>query len=118
MRKLILGLLVCVSLFGSDFENAKKACDGGDAIGCWSLGYMYKYGEGVKQDNFKAAELYKKSCDGGDAIGCGSLGYMYKYGEGVKQDSQKALELYGKACDMKNETGCKDYAKLKKELGQ
>lgn len=43
---------------------------------------------------------------------------MYFNGYGVKQNSQKSLEFFGKACDMKFENGCKNYAKLKKELGQ
>ncbi|MBS4067959.1 MAG: sel1 repeat family protein [Sulfurimonas sp.] len=134
MKKLILGLLVSVSLFGSDFDDAysayekgdykkavklfKKACDGGYAGGCYNLGFMYNDGLGVKQDYFKAVELYKKACDGGDASGCSNLGVMYKYGLGVKQNNFKALELSGKACDMKFELGCKNYASLKKELGQ
>lgn len=134
MKKLVLALLVCVSLFGSDLDDAylanqngdykkavglyKKACDGGEANGCGNLGYKYASGEGVKQDDFKAVELYKKACDGGDALGCFVLGTMYHIGKGVKQNSQKALEFYGKACDLKDATGCEYYASLKKQLGQ
>ena len=43
---------------------------------------------------------------------------MHADGLGMKKNSQKALELYGKACDMKSENGCKNYASLKKQLGQ
>jgi len=93
----------------------KKACDGGNAIGCSYFGLMYEFGKGVKRDNFKAVKFYKKGCDGGNAIGCFNLGAMYEFGKGVRQDSQKALKYYGEACDMENEDGCKNYAKLKKQ---
>ncbi len=86
------------ALFGGDLDDAKVAYQNGD----------YK----------KAVELYKKACDGGDAGGCLELGFRYENGKGVKQNSQKALELYGKACDMKLDAGCKNYASLKKQLGQ
>ena len=134
MKKFLLGLLVCVSLFGSDLDDAvvalksgdikkaveffTKACDGGSADGCLNLGFAYISGEGVKQDNFKAVELFTKACDGGNAEGCYFLGVMHADGLGMKKNSQKALELYGKACDMKSENGCKNYASLKKQLGQ
>lgn len=36
---------------------------GEDAKECNNLGDMYYYGKGVKQDYYKAAELYKKDCD-------------------------------------------------------
>lgn len=74
---------------------------------------MYYFGEGVRQDKFKAVELYTKACDGGYALGCWSLGLMYEDGDGVRQNYNKALELYGKACDLKNEYGCENYARLK-----
>jgi len=48
----------------------KKACDGGNAQGCFNLGNLYNYGQGVKQNSSTAAKLYKKACDGGDKLGC------------------------------------------------
>ncbi|WP_149721957.1 tetratricopeptide repeat protein [Campylobacter concisus] len=80
-------------------ELLQKACDGGDAMGCYSLGFLYQNGQGVKQDYQKAAELYQKGCDGRNAGGCSNLGVLYQNGQGVKQDYQKAAELYQKACD-------------------
>jgi len=61
----------------------KKACDGGEARGCYNLGVMYYNGEGVSQDKVKAAQYYKKACDGGNARGCYNLGILYENGEGV-----------------------------------
>jgi TPR repeat protein len=91
----------------------EKACEGGDAGGCYFLGAMYEQGEIVRQNKFRALELYQSSCDGGEALGCISIGTMYEKGEGVRQDSSKALASYGKACDLKEEDGCKNYAALK-----
>ena len=86
---------------------------GGNPLACHLAALAYDEGEGVRQDKFKAVELYTKACDGGDASGCLNLGVMYAKGEGVKLDKKRALALFGKACDLKNEQGCKNYAILK-----
>ena len=95
-------------------KEAKKACDEGNARGCTNLGFMYEKGRGVKQDYFKAKELFGKACDGGDAKGCFNLGVMYANGQEVKQDYFKAKELFGKACDGEYAEGCKAYSILNK----
>lgn len=81
-------------------------------FGCYNLGGMYN---NIKQDYFKANELYKKSCDGGNADGCFSLGINYYKGKGIKQDTKKAKELFGKACDLSLQKGCDAYALLNKQ---
>ena len=65
-----------VTLNAGDYQQYKNACDGGNARGCFNLGLMYYKGRGVKQDDFKAKELYGKACDGGCAGGCYNLGFM------------------------------------------
>jgi len=60
---------------------------------------MYKHGDGVTEDQSKAAELFRKACDGGSRSECHNLGWMYKKGEGVTADQSKAAELFRKACD-------------------
>lgn len=114
MRKLILGFLVCVSLFGSDFEDYKQACDGGNAKGCFLLGGMYYNGRGIEQNNIKASELFRKACNYGSARGCFGLGVMYD----LELNPHKALKFYDKACAMQLEDGCESSVSLKKELGQ
>ena len=59
-------------------ELFKKACDGGNMLGCTNLGSMYANGDGVEEDFSKAAELLKKACDGGDMHGCRGLDVIYK----------------------------------------
>ena len=90
-----------------------QCAQGGNPPACALAAIAYDDGEGVRQDKFKAVELYTKACDGGYAAGCSNLGVMYSNGEGVKLDKKRALALYGKACDLKEERGCKNYAILK-----
>ena len=61
-------------------ELFKKACDLGDATGCYNLGVFYAKGQGVKQDYKKAAELFKKACDSGNVIGCHNYIIIKKLG--------------------------------------
>ena len=87
MKKVVV-LLVCavVLLMGdksdtqlpSAVELYKKACDGGNMVGCGNLGIMYADGNGVEEDFSKAAKLLKKACDGGDMNGCRGLDIIYK----------------------------------------
>lgn len=87
MKKLLLCMFILASLtFGNDTDEGvkalqngdfskaailfQKACDGGEALGCYNLGLMYANGQGVRQDYFKATELYKKACDLKLELGC------------------------------------------------
>lgn len=95
----------------SSLKYAQEACEGklgagGIGNGCFLLGEMYEKGNGVQQDDVKAAELYKKACNNKNMKGCGSLGYMYKAGRGVKKDYPKAAELYERACNGGNGGAC------------
>ena len=60
--------------YWQDYFKAKelyeKACIGGYADGCFDLGNMYYYGDGVKQDKNKALNLFDKSCNLNYQIGC------------------------------------------------
>ena len=81
MKKILLMAILLLGYANADIstpEGAKKACDGGNAIGCFNLGTMYDSGRGVKQDDFKAKELFGKACDGGDAGGCKNYSILNK----------------------------------------
>ena len=109
-------LAILYMMADEDYTNAhkyfKKACDGGNMIGCGIQGHQYQEGMGVKQDHKKAVKLFKKSCDGGELPGCGALADMHAKGKGTKQNSDKALELYKKACDGKVARGCSSFKEL------
>ncbi len=64
--------------FKNSFKYLKKACDGGDMLGCAMQGYLYDKGVGVKQDNDQALKLYKKACDGKLGSACESFADLYK----------------------------------------
>ena len=53
----------------------------GKAVACTELGLMYTQSEGVKQDNFKAKDLFGKACEAGENAGCSNLGNLYRKGE-------------------------------------
>ena len=119
MKKFIVLLVCAVVLLVGDtvFDKsgiklqifvAKKACDGGNMLGCTNLGVMYTNGNGVEKDFSKAVQLFKKACDGGVMLGCNYLGAMYADGNGVEKNEQKAVELYKKACDGGNMDGCRN----------
>jgi hypothetical protein len=50
-----------------------KACDGGDALACLSLGALYEAGDGVLQDSYRARQLFRRACDGGNEEACARL---------------------------------------------
>jgi len=54
-----------MNVYAGDFNDFKKSCDAGDAVGCSNVGLMYDRGQGVKQDYTKAMQFYKKACDMG-----------------------------------------------------
>ena len=93
----------------------KKACDGGNATGCFALGVLYANGDGIRQNKQKASQLFKKACDGGDAGGCFNLGVLYANGDGIRQNISYAKELFGLACDKGLNSGCKNYRILNEQ---
>ena len=56
----------------------KKACDGGNAKGCYNLGFLYKNGQGVRQSYANAKEYYGKACDMGLEQGCSNYADLNK----------------------------------------
>lgn len=75
------------------------SCQGGNASGCTSIGFLHENGLGISQDAARAADLYAQGCDGGEALGCSSLGFLYETGDGVKQDIETARGYCELACE-------------------
>ena len=84
----------------------KQACDGGNALGCINLGYMWQNGVGGDTYKLLARQLYKQACDGGNAMGCTSLGFMWETDEGGGTDKLLAQQLYKQGCDGGYAIGC------------
>ncbi|WP_258033465.1 tetratricopeptide repeat protein [Campylobacter concisus] len=81
-------------------------------MSCYNLGTLYNKGQGVKQDYYKAAQLWEKGCDSRDDLSCYNLGILYEKGQGVGRDYHMAKELFRKACDLGLQPGCDFYKKL------
>jgi len=61
----------------SDYVGALKRwqplAERGDAVAQYHLGLMYKYGEGVDEDQARALALFQQSADQGDSFGIRAL---------------------------------------------
>ena len=77
----------------------RKSAEQGHADAQYNLGFLYRKGEGVKQDYKQAAEWYRKAADQGNANAQSNLGFLYGEGKGVKQDYKQAAEWYRKAAE-------------------
>ena len=63
--------------FKKAFELYQKAAEAGDSDAMYSLGQMYRYGEGFKQSYAKAKEWYQKSAEAGNALAMRTLYRSY-----------------------------------------
>ncbi len=71
----------------------------GDAGAQIFLGFMYRKGRGVAQDDAEAVKWYRKAAEQGRARAQYNLGFMYEHGLGVTQDYAGALGWYRKAAE-------------------
>ncbi len=87
-------------------ELLTKACDGGDAKGCVSLGVLQKEGRGGAKDAAAAVKSFDSGCKSADAMGCNLLGIAYRTGDGATKDDAKAAAAFRQACDGGNDHAC------------
>ena len=73
--------------------------DQGDATAQYSLGSMYRIGQGVPQDYASAVSWHQKAADQGLAAAQYNLALMYATGQGVPQDYASAVTWHQKAAD-------------------
>ncbi|MEQ3708137.1 tetratricopeptide repeat protein, partial [Tateyamaria sp.] len=89
-----------------DFETALREwqplADQGNASAQVMLGWMYRTGRGVSQDNVEAAKWYRLAADQGNSNAQTSLGMMYGIGRGVPQDYSEAAKRYRLAAEQGN----------------
>ncbi|QCE34646.1 sel1 repeat family protein [Acetobacteraceae bacterium] len=83
----------------AEIKALQEEANGGDASAQLELGTLYQNGQGVPQDNAKAAELWTKAANQGLAAAQFNLGLLYQNGDGVPKDTAKAAEWYQKAAD-------------------
>jgi TPR repeat protein len=80
----------------------KPLAHAGNAAAQFSLGFIYRRGQGVAQSDTEAVKWYRKAADQGHARAQGYLGFMYDQGKGVPQSGRKALKWYTKAAKQGN----------------
>jgi uncharacterized protein len=76
-----------------------RACTGGSARGCMSLGEAYEAGRGVPKDEARALSVYRGACDAGAAEACAKSAVMLDTGRGAPSDPKTAAVHFKKACD-------------------
>jgi len=91
--------------FQKAFKYYKKACEGGNALGCSNVGLLYVKAEGVKQDYVEAKKYYGKACDGGHATACSTLALVSTY-VNAEQNYAKTKEYFEKACEDGDAEAC------------
>lgn len=75
----------------------EKACDESYAAACTDLGFMYRFGQGVRRNYVCATKLYQQGCSGGNGLGCTNLGLLY-WNNVLPKDDRRAEELFRVAC--------------------
>ena len=82
----------------------ESSCDGGNALACTNLGWMYQNGAGVTMDGDAAVRLYKRGCrgticTGPNNLGCVNVARLLRDGTIVQRDDREALRILRDVCD-------------------
>ncbi len=80
----------------------------GEARSYVKLGFLYKNGRGVEQDDAKAAKFYEKTCDTGDLAGCDSLASFYQN----SGEQAEAATIFEQACEKGFGLSCYNLAQI------
>ena len=102
LYKLAWGYEVHDRDYAKALEFYTKSAELGYAKAQYQVGYMYRFGVGVKIDHKKAVEWYLKAANQGDARAQCHLGSEYKFGKvnGLgKDDYAEAVKWYSKAAE-------------------
>lgn len=65
-----------------------------------NLAYLYRMGEGVKKDAFKATRLYREAAELGNASAMFRLGLSYVFGWGAERDPKEAARWSKRAAKL------------------
>ena len=88
-------------------ELFQRACLGGRAEACSSLGALYEgAAAGGAPDYVEAANWYRLACDGGARHGCTQYAVLLDKGRGVPADPARAVALLTASCDAGYATAC------------
>lgn len=68
----------------------------------YAVGYLWEFGQGVKQSYVHAREWYERAAEADHDLAIYSLGYFYENGYGVRKDYGQAAHYYQRASDLGN----------------
>ena len=71
-----------------------KAVEEGDLDACCSIGYLYKYGKGVEEDDDKALEWFTLAADQGSVFGMIRVMDYLMHDEKYLEASRKCLDIF------------------------
>ncbi len=83
--------------FATAIREWRPLAEQGNAKAQYNLGFMYRNGQGVPQDDAEAVKWYRKAAEQGNAKAQNDLGFMYSKGKGVPQDYVQAHMWYNLA---------------------
>ncbi len=71
-------------------DDLRKLAEQGDSEAQWDMGFRYRNGEGVLQDDVKAAQWFQRAADQGHLNAQNAMGAFYWAGRGVPKDLSKS----------------------------
>lgn len=130
---ILLYLLLVSPVHAYDFTSAMSAYEAGDFHTAfeqftqlalnenndaqYNLAFMYLDGQGIPQDDVKAAYWFEQAAKAGHASAQDTLGYMYLNGRGLEKDRVLAFVWYSLAADNGIFLAKNISEKLKMEMG-
>ncbi len=107
----LLLILICLTIHAGCVSNWDKARDAylegdyatalcewrplaerGDAVAQYSVGRMYRSGQGVARDDKEAVKWYRRAAEQGDAFAQYNLGVAYANEKGVPRNDKEAVK--------------------------
>tara|TARA_B100001123_G_scaffold451141_1_gene627540 strand:+ start:50493 stop:51167 length:675 start_codon:yes stop_codon:yes gene_type:complete len=82
--------------------DLRQLAEQGNVEAQMSLGTIYQFGDGVRQDQTEAFKWYLRAAKRGDPRAQSNIGSMYSTGEGVPRDYAKSVQWYRKAAKQGN----------------
>ena len=88
--------------FGSSLEDQTRCAEEGLAEAQYALGFRYRTGEGVAEDDAEAERWWRLAAEQGLAQAQFDLGMMYDFGAGVIRDDAEAVRWFRLAAEQGN----------------
>jgi TPR repeat protein len=91
--------------YGQSFEETKLLAEQGDAIAQSNLGVIYRFGNGVPENDAEAVKWFRLAAEQGVALAQYNLGFMYNSGDGVPENDVEAVKWFRLAAEQGDARG-------------